>query len=537
MQQININDSATETAAKLNSNFNELSSGSTDKQQLFIGQLEQNGSWVRQKDVTTIVDWGIEYTFNLPADIVAKVEHGTTRELGTTSANKFDGDTIVFSSSMAQRISFARYDNGAVASLSVADAERMIADGSISVTYVDNDVFVHNADKEYMLAALSKMTFNEVFSNSSSYWYKKAPLIAHTSDLHGDAQRMWNMCRFAKRFGIDTCVVSGDAVLQQIPDGNNFVFDAAKKAGVHVCMAMGNHEVYPQASGTTDATNFNNYFAGHNVVTDFGYQLPLDSNDEALPRAYYHHDFADKKIRIIVLDSYDGGIYGGTGQAGRLSQDQVDWFIETLRSTPQNYGVIVVMHSPESSLTLPNDLSKFQTKTPTSDNDGDNYSYGLDGAYNDSSKPICHIIDAFINDTGGWSSYKKSGSQVSESVSFTADFTGANAKNTGVEFICYLNGHIHQDRVGYVNATGITSRQLNINITSGNGHPTYASGYGFGGVDDIPRRGTGATQDAFNVYAIDRANKQVRILRIGSNVKKDFTMRDYLIVDYGQSNS
>ena len=531
METISINDSATEAVAKINCNFNTCgpttAQNASDEQMVFLGNLVQSGNWVSQKDITTIVDYGITYKFVLPEGIVAKVEHGNTRTLGTTVANLFNGDSVTFpTTSIAQRISFARYDNNAVAALQKADCMSMIAAGTIRVTISDYDVVTRNLDKEPALAALTKLTYNSKRESTSAYYHKAAPLIAHTSDLHGDAQRCYNMMRYAKHYGIDECVISGDSVLLNGADGNDYVFAAAKQLGVHVCMAMGNHEVYPQASSVSEGMNYTNFLSPY--ASEFGY---LKAADTTTDRGYYYHDLTEKKIRIIVLDQYDGGVYGGSLLAGRISAGQVEFLINAMKA-PSGYGIVIVMHSPENSLTKPTN-TKFNTTTPLSGNNGDNYSYAASGAYNVASRPISKIVDAFISRTSvtvSWtqadtSSYCKA--KYNDTVEVTADFTDYDSS---VEFICYMSGHIHTDNVGYL--AGTTNRQLMLNITSGNGHVTHQADYGFAGVDDIPRYGTGVTQDAFNVYAVDRANKQVRIIRIGSNVKKDLTLRDALIVDY-----
>jgi hypothetical protein len=206
-----------------------------------------------------------------------------------------------------------------------------------------------------------------------------------------------------------------------------------------------------------------------------------------------------------------------------MNQTQITWFINTLKSTPANYGVIVSMHSPESNIV--DDGNKFFTTVPTTGNDGDAYSYADYGFYSDAARPISKIIDAFIS-RGSCSGMVSASYGGTQNVNISADFS--SGVNTGVEFICYLNGHRHQDRIGFlkkdISGATLTNNQLNMNITAG---------FGIAGApDDIPRMGTGVTQDAFNVYAIDRVNKQVRIIRVGSNVKKDFTMRDYEVMNY-----
>jgi hypothetical protein len=52
------------------------------------------------------------------------------------------------------------------------------------------------------------------------------------------------------------------------------------------------------------------------------------------------------------------------------------------------------------------------------------------------------------------------------------------------------------------------------------------------GWDNLPREGKGVSQDAFNVLAVDLANNKVRLMRVGSDVTRQFNKRDYLVADF-----
>lgn len=528
METLNITDNAERFVEKINTNFAEANSGGSNNgmQRVFLGPLEQNNSSVRMSCIIKPVDYGITYKFKLPDGISAVVNYGTSNNSTSSASSSItDGDTFTFpATACAYRITFSK--SGEM--LALADVNTMVANGSIEITFEDLDVIAHNVDKEAMMFALAKMTYRQ-FPNStgtnSEYYYKKAPLIAHIGDPHGDAQRVYNFFKFCKHHGIDECVVSGDAVLYDGTDGSSYVFAAAAATGMHVIFTIGNHE----AQGVTpaEAANFTRHI-GTDKATENGY---YKSAGVITDRGYYYHDITTKKIRIIVLDQYDGGVYGGgatTPSNGNMPKTQLEWFIATLKSTPAGYGVIVSMHSPESNIV--NDGNKFFTAVPLSGNDGDCYSYADYGFYSDAKRPISKIVDAFISRSSLSDSYTvKVGGDSTGTI--TADFTSSVAD--GVEFIGYVNGHRHQDHIGYlkkdISGAAINNNQLCMNITAG---------FGIAGApDDIPRRGIGVIQDAFNIYAIDRANKQVRIMRIGSNVKKDLTMRDYMVISYAPSNS
>ena len=49
---------------------------------------------------------------------------------------------------------------------------------------------------------------------------------------------------------------------------------------------------------------------------------------------------------------------------------------------------------------------------------------------------------------------------------------------------------------------------------------------------DLPRGGVGPTQDAFNIYAVDRRNRTIKIARIGANITFGLDVRDYMSIPY-----
>ena len=51
-------------------------------------------------------------------------------------------------------------------------------------------------------------------------------------------------------------------------------------------------------------------------------------------------------------------------------------------------------------------------------------------------------------------------------------------------------------------------------------------------LSDIPRNNEDATQNSFNVYAIDRREGVVRITRVGSNMAYTMQKRDYMRIPY-----
>ena len=247
------------------------------------------------------------------------------------------------------------------------------------------------------------------------------------------------------------------------------------------------------------------------------YLPPQDVSSETA-KTYYHVDFDEADLRVIVLNIYEPR---HPGYQNCITKDQIDWFIETLADTPAGYGVIVVAHCSEKLIEKDNSYPNFY-----SDNAPSDWTTRFD---NITGNPISTIVDAFISGTSITGSYTQEindtenpSTTVEVTVNYSADFT---SKNTGAEFIAYINGHTHYDMIGYLSDT--TNTQLSLNITHGAGGQYYNS------QDDIPRgNGRGSVQDAFNLYAIDRTAGKVIVCRIGSNKTYDLTDRKIMEIPY-----
>ena len=146
--------------------------------------------------------------------------------------------------------------------------------------------------------------------------------------------------------------------------------------------------------------------------------------------------------------------------------------------------------------------------------------------------PLKDIVDAFISRTTISTSFTQTiTGGTTETITVSGDFTSGVA--SGVEFIAWMTGHTHNDIVGVYKNT--VNKQVMLNVTCGicyYGPSDYA--YLCNG-SDIPRGSFGVTQDAINVYAIDRAKKEIRIARIGSNFTEAFTDRKCMVISYANS--
>lgn len=470
---------------------------------------------------------GVRYHFRLPAGIKARVAYGTSNANITTytSWQESGGQADVPVAGLCHILQFAKTDDSNV---TAAYIKGLLESREILVTYdkLDADVVTRNYGAErYVKAALMRMNYVDNADVIANGGLHSMPVIAHISDLHGDVRRFENYLEYIKALGVDVAAVTGDSVMKLATDGSTYLRDAIiGLAGHSILHCIGNHESWNVPSSAADRNAW--LFEHHISPFADGYKATA-SADTTMP--YYYKDFADKALRVIVLNQYDNGCYWGEGLGGRLGQTQVTWFCNTLLSTPAGYGVVVMMHSPETKIVTPQDMMAWNQTINYDGTNEDETGYAVNGLYCNSSRPIRTIIDAFISKSHLVTSYDENTRDYNngETVSIDADFTQLA---DGVEFVCYLTGHRHRDNVGY--AYGATSRQLVINVVCGNCHyPRVTALSGSEGCD-IPRGDRGATQDAFNVYAIDRKAGNVKLARVGSYINFEAIERRFLIAPY-----
>ena len=80
------------------------------------------------------------------------------------------------------------------------------------------------------------------------------------------------------------------------------------------------------------------------------YELIGSYNDDGVTvmgstvAGYCYRDFATKSLRVICLNTAD--VAAPTGGAEAVTDAQKKWFADTLISTPQDYGIIILAHHP-----------------------------------------------------------------------------------------------------------------------------------------------------------------------------------------------
>lgn len=488
-----------------------------------LGEFALDSATVLTSDICCVPYQGATYIFVLPDGIKARVNEGVGLSL-TNGTYVTNGNTSTLgASSMTQRFQFAKVSGD---NLTIAEMNTFVSSSAVKILYKRRDLPVEkrNYDNEkFVKAALYRLgwTTEEV---QTLQGLNSMPIITHTSDLHGDFKRFENFMEYSNIIKASVAVSTGDNVLYNYGNGSKYMKDVlVKHTGVPFASCIGNHECLPQ--NTYNNSDLFNAFVSP-YITQGGY-LASAGTTPTLP--YYYIDNATYKLRLITINQFDNGCYYGEGLGGRLGQAQVTWLCNTLLSTPAGYGVVIAMHSNEAKVNTPQTMSAWNQTVNWDGRDEDTYGYAVNGLYVNAIRPIRTIVDAFISKTALSTSYDENtiNGNNGETVTINVDFTNVNE---GVEFICYITGHRHKDNVGYVD--GATNKQLLFNIVSGNCHYPRYSSFSFAEGCDIPRGDRGATQDAFNVYAIDRKSGAVRVGRVGSDFTYEGVERKFLIAPY-----
>ena len=297
---------------------------------------------------------------------------------------------------------------------------------------------------------------------------KNKPYIitfAHFSDVHGastSVQRVLDFVNYSNT--IDDVICTGDIVRDHFSDGMDYwdFIEGSEK----ILTVIGNHDV------VIDSSDWNNLISQAQRYETF--IAPYASNWGAITtenKSYYYKDYADGKLRLIVLDCM---------LKNTDATEQNTWLANVLSSAKSSgYSVVIAEHYPVSNArkidcTFTNEIRDIQSYNV------------LDTSYQ-------QTVQAFM-DNGG-------------------------------DFVCYLAGHVHNDRILY-NAD--YPKQIFIMVDTAD-YGINAEYY-----SDTARQYGEKSQDLFNLVSIDTYAKLIKIIRIGAD--KDCLMRRKKILTLNYSN-
>lgn len=298
--------------------------------------------------------------------------------------------------------------------------------------------------------------------------------LAHITDIHADVFRYGNFRQFVDDHAdlINVAVCTGDLVDKQ--DDEQWDAVNGVEGTKEVLQVVGNHDRGHQAGDTL--------LTDEELVAKFG----ITTNTGKM---YYYRDFGD--YRIIVLNQFEADVRNEY----KYSEDEITWLLSTLdNSIASGKHVIIACHMADTF--------------PVSNNTGfyQRYNRWLNN-YPPMQSGIEAVIDAF-----------KRGASV------TATVSGISISHTfsaSGDFLCWICGHYHGDYIGY---SETYSDQLYLMGNCGACTSPFKGNIGETNSDLARISGT-PTEDCFNIYSFDLANRLVKVARIGANVNDRMTER------------
>ena len=298
--------------------------------------------------------------------------------------------------------------------------------------------------------------------------------LAHITDIHADVFRYGNFRQFVDDHAdlIDVAICTGDLVDLQ----NTDQWDAVNgvEGTKEILQVVGNHDRGHQAGDTllTDEE----LVAKFDITTNTGMM-------------YYYRDFGD--YRIIVLNQFEADVRSQY----KYSEDELTWLLSTLdNSITANKHVIIACHMADT-FPVSNNIGFYQR-----------YNRWLNN-YPPMQSGIEAVIDAFKRGT-----------------SVTATVSGISISHTfsaSGDFLCWMCGHYHGDYIGY---SQTYPDQLYLMGNCGVCTSPFKGNMGETNSDLARVSGT-PTEDCFNIYSFDLANRLVKVARIGANVNDRMTER------------
>ena len=411
-------------------------------------------------------------------------------------------------------------------------------EGDFGITYIgvntdttQTAIIDRNINKDAAVMAVGKKAVNTDILPLS---------FIHISDIHtkDDNYKCFeNACKFYEHYSnIKFMLATGDLVWDTYHDPTTWYDKALASTSKPILNVIGNHDAgqynatYGLDSQSSDLECYNKFIAPYvnagtlpNGVAVPGWGVIQPTNASSEGKSYYYKDFTDEKIRLIVLCEFEtdyeinqegtGLVYSREYRAMR--QAQVTWLIDTLSSTPSDYGVIASYHQPDNLADDNNEFVSFNLVGSYRSSHGQEAN--IANVYCADKDWLPKILNAFATKSSLTLTVTQTGAVVTSSPTLVCDcdFTSVQA-----EFICILNGHTHQDYIGYL--TNFPALKV---LCVGADNLLYTSSF-------QPREEGTPSEDLFNVVNIDRNRKTIKIIRIGSNASVTGQVRDQMIMSY-----
>ena len=319
--------------------------------------------------------------------------------------------------------------------------------------------------------------------------------VAFITDIHYPTNYMQSpklLAEVIKRCDIPYFYNGGDEVNQASTRAESLarhraVMNAFKDVGIidRMLMCIGNHDDNTQGSAGNIPENI--ALRPEMVYSEMvrhgetSYMIKSSAN-----KLYSYADNEAQKVRFIALNGHDAvfkvdknnNVVDSGYMTASYRQEQIDWLINVALDLPDDsWSVVIGSHA--SGMT--NDF------------------WG-----NAKNKDIViGILNAFNNKT----TFSKSNTHADPdyNVSVDVDFT-----NSGGEVICWIGGHMHEDRIGVVPGTTIPAIDVESDSYQ---EPSAVS---------VPKVKGTTTEQAFDIFTFNKDTRTCYITRIGAGADRQF---------------
>ena len=332
------------------------------------------------------------------------------------------------------------------------------------------------------------------------------------ADFHGCGARFDAMIDYLNYYdALDCGIQMGDLMPSNFTEDDSWYSKGVKKSKKPFFGVLGNHDVgnnkNPSVCGTQEMA-FERFFA------PFAKQMGV----EDLQKTYYVRYFDRYKIALIVLDTQEtpldkdenGNYIIGRGTQA-YSQEQMQWLTKTLESVPAEYHVIIAMHNfLHDRETVACNFSQLDVPYDMGD---------MPSAYGH-CEVLTDIVNAWKNGEALKGLYKASyQEEYFPPIQIDCDFS---SRGKG-EFVGYFVGHNHRDY--YAVSKKYPDQSIVAFISAAD---DLWQNYGC----DLARAKDTKAHDALTVVSVDTNLKEVRLVRVGSNITMDLVDRTYFTFKY-----
>lgn len=445
---------------------------------VLIGELTKTNTNVVMMATSFSIPYsGVKYTVKSPKNIQIRIDYGNTSNASWTTSEleKYSSDLLTNGKSYTfprfgatspdtnvwfYKIYFSTIDNS---ELTVETIQKALDSRELTITYEDSNTSVIDRNQQADQQVASGLY---KFINSSTR--NRNICFVHCTDIHQNGIAYVNALEYSDYIKATALLTSGDYVFQSYSNNLDFVKYLSTDYKTPVLTTIGNHD-----GVGIDANTLNEH-----IIKPF-------AKDQYINKGYYYKDFENEKIRVIVLDTC--GDSTNTYRINYVGKTQLQWYSDTLKSTPVDYHVIVMLHQPLGNPKQDNSIKAFQ------DGDLANSDVSWKGA-----DTIKAITNAFMN--------KENASIIMDGTSDTIDAQFGDI--TTQKFIMYLNGHTHRNSYGYL--TGLHQNdQLQMN------HTCSAIALDMQNTYQPKNEGRYCGNDTFNVYCIDKEARTVKLVKFG----------------------